>query len=81
MVSRSICVNLAGDLLHGADVPLLLQPQRHDVHLVTDPAAAATGPAAADSPPQAALDAALLAAQQVDAVVAPEPQRSCVMLP
>ncbi len=64
MARRSLR-DAAGDLLHGADVPLLLQPQQHDVHLQSSPAAAANGAAAADSPPQAAIDAALMAAQQV----------------
>ena len=56
---------LAGDLLQGADVPLLLQPQRHHVHLDSRPDAAADSAAAAHSPPQAAVDAALTAARQV----------------
>ena len=65
-VSSSTCALLAGDLLHGADVPLLLQPQRHEVRLHSSPEAAANGAAAAaDSLPQAAVEAALSAAQQV----------------
>ena len=56
---------LLGDLLHGADIPLLLQPQWHDVRLLSNSEAAADGVAASDSPPQAAIDAALTAAQQV----------------
>ena len=54
-----------GDLLHGADVPLLLQPQRHDVSLVSLPEQAGEACNGASSPPQAAVDAALQAAQQV----------------
>ena len=61
----SWCWLRAGNLLHGADVPLLLQPQAHDVSLVSTSKPADEGSCRHKSPPQAAVDAAFSAARKV----------------